>query len=61
MTDGFYMSGPEEGDKVDQTVLVCDADGNEVIQIHHGSLRGRKAIGRHIAKLLNKGAARILS
>ncbi|WP_287333374.1 hypothetical protein [Mesorhizobium sp.] len=54
------MSGPEEGDKVDQTVLVCADDGTEEILIREGNLRKRKALGRRIAKLLNEADAEIL-
>lgn len=60
MTDRFFMSGPEEGDKVDDTVLVCDEDGVELIEIREGNLRKRKALGRRIAKLLNDANAAIL-
>lgn len=56
----FYMSGPEEGDKVDQQVFVCDGDGTEEILINEGSLRKRKSLGRRIAKLLNEAKAEVL-
>lgn len=58
-TDRWEMSGPEEGDTIDQRVFVCnhDFDGYEVIEIHHESLRKRKSIGRKIADLLNEASA----
>lgn len=54
------MSGPEEGDKIDQTVLVCSDDGTQEILIREGNLRKRKALGRRIAKLLNEADAEVL-
>jgi hypothetical protein len=55
----WEMSGPEEGDTIDQRVFVChnDALSYEVIEINHPSLRTRKSIGRKIAALLNQGQA----
>ena len=53
MTD-YYMSGPEEGDTIDQSVFVCNADGDELIEIHQGN---RKELGRKIAELLNEAGA----
>lgn len=53
----FSMSGPEEGDKIDDTVLVIDDDGTELIEIREGTLRQRKALAHRIANLLNKADA----
>jgi len=55
------MSGPEEGDKVDESVFVChvDFDGYELIEIVEGTVAERKKIGRQIAELLNKSNARL--
>lgn len=59
MTDRWEVSAPEEGDKIDQTVLVCnsESDGYEVIKIRAGSLAKRKRIAAKIAALLNEGDA----
>ncbi len=58
----WEMSGPEGGDGVDTTVLVsnCDADGYDVIEITEGTLRQRKSIADQIARLLNRGKAKLL-
>lgn len=54
------MSGPEEGDKIDQSVIVCSDDGTEEILIQAGNLRKRKSLGRRIAKLLNEADAEVM-
>lgn len=57
----WEMSGPEEGDKIDHTVLVChtgeDLDRYEILRINAGNLRKRKSLGRRIAALLNEAEA----
>jgi hypothetical protein len=60
MRDRYGMSGPEEGDKVDDTVLVVDDDGTELIEIREGTLAQRKSLGRRIAKLLNQADAQFM-
>lgn len=59
MIDRWEVSAPEEGDTIDQTVLVCNAesDGYEVIEIRAGTLAQRKRIAAKIAALLNEGDA----
>lgn len=62
MTDGSWeMSGPEEGDEVDQRVFVSnvDHDDYDLIEITVGTVSQRKRIGRKVAELLNKGGARL--
>jgi hypothetical protein len=57
----FFMSGPEEGDQVDQSVIVCDGDGTEEILVAGGkTLRQRKALGRRLAKLMNEAGAEVM-
>lgn len=60
MADRYSMSGPEEGDVIDDTVLIIDEDGTELIEIKEGTLRRRKYIGRRIAELLNEAEAEFL-
>ena len=60
MIDRYTMSGPEEGDQIDDTVLVTDDDGTELIEIRDGTLAKRKSLGRRIAKLLNEANALII-
>lgn len=61
MNDRYSMSGPEEGDTADQTVLVIDDDGTELIEVTADLPLGkRKNLGRRIAQLLNQAEARIL-
>lgn len=60
MTDRYSMSGPEEGDVIDETVLIIDEDGTELIVIRAGTLAQRKSLGRRIAKLLNQAEASFL-
>lgn len=57
----FYMSGPEEGDTIDQNVFVCDENGDEVIHVVAGSLAERKQRAEMIAHLLNVSQAEILT
>lgn len=57
MNDRYSLSGPEEGDSIDDTVLVIDDDGTELIEIKTGTLAKRKAIARKIAELLNASDA----
>ena len=60
MTDEYDVSGPEEGDVIDDTVLITDAEGNELIEIREGTLRQRKALAHRITNLLNKANARFI-
>lgn len=57
MLDRYAMSGPEEGDKIDDTVLIVYDDGTELIMIREGTLAQRKSLGRRIAALLNEADA----
>lgn len=57
MRDRYSMSGPEEGDVIDDTVLIVDDDGTELIEIKFGTLTERKYYGRLIARLLNEAEA----
>lgn len=62
MSDGpWEMSGPEEGDKVDQSVFIChaDFDGYEVIEITFGTAAMKKAAARKIVDILNRNEARM--
>lgn len=57
MIDGpWEMSGPEEGDTIDQRVFVChpDYDGYEVIEITKGTTTQRKQVARRIVRALNE-------
>lgn len=58
--DRYSMSGPEEGDVIDDTVLIIDEDGTELIEIKAGTLTERKNRGRRIADLLNQSEAEFL-
>ena len=58
--DHYGVSGPEEGDVIDDTVLIVDAEGSELIEIQDGDLRQRKALAHRIANLLNKANARFM-
>ena len=49
----FYASGPEEGDRINQTVLICDEDGTELIELRAGGAGLNMLLGRRIAQLLN--------
>lgn len=53
--DSWDMSGPEEGDTIDQTVLVT-FDGDEIFEVPRAprGLAATKDRGRRIAALLNK-------
>lgn len=61
MIERYAMSGPEEGDEVDHTVLVIDEDGTELIEIRTGTLNQRRSIARKIAALMNQGEVIICS
>ncbi|WP_062120289.1 hypothetical protein [Aureimonas sp. AU40] len=53
----FFMSGPEEGDVIDQQVFVCAPDGTEILQVLDvGTLEEDKEFGRLVARLLNDDA-----
>ena len=56
----YSMSGPEEGDTIDDTVLIIDEDGSELIEVKAGPLPQRKKLGRRIADLLNEAEADFL-
>ena len=58
--DRCSMSGPEEGDLVDDTILIIDDDGTELIEIREGALAKRKSLGQRIAKLMNEANAYII-
>ena len=58
--DRYAVSGPEEGDTIDTTVLIIDEDGTELIRIALGTLPKRKGYARRIAKLMNESGAVIL-
>ena len=58
--DRYSMSGPEEGDLVDDTILIIDDDGTELIEIREGTLAKRKSLGQRIAKLMNEANAYII-
>ena len=62
MNDRYDWSGPEEGDKVDMTVLVIDTEGpvEEILKVRAGTLAQQKAMARRIAALLNKADAELL-
>lgn len=59
---GFSISGPEEGDTIDQSVWVVDGDGDELIHVRGDglSLARRKEIGRKLAHWLNEGECEIV-
>lgn len=64
MTDGpWEMSGPEEGDVVDQRVFICNVDfaGYEVIEITFGTVTMKKAAARKITEILNRNAAQLVT
>lgn len=52
----WYMSGPEEGDQCDTTILICTDDGTEVLELKSGDAD----IGRRIAILLNRAGAELI-
>jgi hypothetical protein len=63
MSDGpWEMSGPEEGDTIDETVIICNADHEnyEIIEISAGTLGERKALARKIVNLLNQSQAELM-
>ena len=63
MIDGpWEMSGPEEGDKVDQGVFVSnhDHDDYDVIEITQGTMKQKKRAARQIAELLNTFTGRMV-
>jgi hypothetical protein len=58
--DGFFMSGPEEGDVCDQSVFVCNDLGDELFEITaEGSVEERRELGRQLAELMNKAKVKI--
>lgn len=56
----WEVSGPEEGDKCDTSVWVCNAHADEweVFEITEGTTAQKKRIANRIVDLMNKGGAR---
>lgn len=60
--DRWSMSGPEEGDSIDMTVLLCndDSDQHELFELRGDStVSERKVAGQRMAEELNMAKARL--